>query len=479
VNKKTILLAEDDESVRLVTTKSLQDEGYKVESAETLKTLWMLIEEGKGNILISDVMMPDGELFDILPQITELRPELPVIVISAKNNLETAISATQKGAYEYLPKPFDLEELNQLIRKALLRRDRNKDSNLIGVRNNQLIIGRSSVMQDLYKSVARLSQNDLTVMIYGESGTGKELVAKALHEYSSRSSYPFIALNMAAIPKELIESELFGHEKGAFTGAYQKSEGKFKHAEKGTLFLDEIGDMPIDAQTRLLRVLQEGEFSSVGGNEKIKTDTRIIAATNKDLNRLINQGSFREDLYYRLNVVPINIPPLRERKEDIPELINHFFIEAIRSGLSEKKIHPDGYSVLKNYDWPGNVRELENFILRISALYPEDMIDSESIRKEINKLNNNTLESKKRNLYFSDIINNYFSDNINKLLEENDGEVHNYIISIIERALISQTLNTNGGNQLKAAESLGLNRNTLRKKIIDLNIDLQSNKKNK
>ena len=479
MNKKTILLAEDDESVRLVTTKSLQDEGYKVESAETLKTLWMLIEEGKGNILISDVMMPDGELFDILPQITELRPELPVIVISAKNNLETAISATQKGAYEYLPKPFDLEELNQLIRKALLRRDRNKDSNLIGVRNNQLIIGRSSVMQDLYKSVARLSQNDLTVMIYGESGTGKELVAKALHEYSSRSSYPFIALNMAAIPKELIESELFGHEKGAFTGAYQKSEGKFKHAEKGTLFLDEIGDMPIDAQTRLLRVLQEGEFSSVGGNEKIKTDTRIIAATNKDLNRLINQGSFREDLYYRLNVVPINIPPLRERKEDIPELINHFFIEAIRSGLSEKKIHPDGYSVLKNYDWPGNVRELENFILRISALYPEDMIDSESIRKEINKLNNNTLESKKRNLYFSDIINNYFSDNINKLLEENDGEVHNYIISIIERALISQTLNTNGGNQLKAAESLGLNRNTLRKKIIDLNIDLQSNKKNK
>ena len=479
MNKKTILLAEDDESVRLVTTKSLQDEGYKVESAETLKTLWVLIEEGKGNILISDVMMPDGELFDILPQITELRPELPVIVISAKNNLETAISATQKGAYEYLPKPFDLEELNQLIRKALLRRDRNKDSNLIGVRNNQLIIGRSSVMQDLYKSVARLSQNDLTVMIYGESGTGKELVAKALHEYSSRSSYPFIALNMAAIPKELIESELFGHEKGAFTGAYQKSEGKFKHAEKGTLFLDEIGDMPIDAQTRLLRVLQEGEFSSVGGNEKIKTDTRIIAATNKDLNRLINQGSFREDLYYRLNVVPINIPPLRERKEDIPELINHFFIEAIRSGLSEKKIHPDGYSVLKNYDWPGNVRELENFILRISALYPEDMIDSESIRKEINKLNNNTLESKKRNLYFSDIINNYFSDNINKLLEENDGEVHNYIISIIERALISQTLNTNGGNQLKAAESLGLNRNTLRKKIIDLNIDLQSNKKNK
>ena len=479
MNKKTILLAEDDESVRLVTTKSLQDEGYKVESAETLKTLWVLIEEGKGNILISDVMMPDGELFDILPQITELRPELPVIVISAKNNLETAISATQKGAYEYLPKPFDLEELNQLIRKALLRRDRNKDSNLIGVRNNQLIIGRSSVMQDLYKSVARLSQNDLTVMIYGESGTGKELVAKALHEYSSRSSYPFIALNMAAIPKELIESELFGHEKGAFTGAYQKSEGKFKHAEKGTLFLDEIGDMPIDAQTRLLRVLQEGEFSSVGGNEKIKTDTRIIAATNKDLNRLINQGSFREDLYYRLNVVPINIPPLRERKEDIPELINHFFIEALRSGLSEKKIHPDGYSVLKNYDWPGNVRELENFILRISALYPEDMIDSESIRKEINKLNNNTLESKKRNLYFSDIINNYFSDNINKLLEENDGEVHNYIISIIERALISQILNTNGGNQLKAAESLGLNRNTLRKKIIDLNIDLQSNKKNK
>ncbi len=256
-------------------------------------------------------------------------------------------------------------------------------------------------------------------------------------------------------------------------------EGIFSEANGGTVFLDEIGDIPLEAQRTLIDAVETKKFRPLGSDEVKYSDFQLICATNKDISQMIKEEKIGLDVYARINAYEFTIPPLRERKEDIPELINHFFIEALRSGLSEKKIHPDGYGILKDYDWPGNVRELENFILRISALYPEDMIDSESIRKEINKLNNNALESKKSNLYFSDIINNYFSDNINKLLEENDGEVHNYIISIIERALISQTLNTNGGNQLKAAESLGLNRNTLRKKIIDLNIDLQSNKKNK
>ena len=247
MSNKTLIIAEDDESIRLVTSRYLQDLGYEIFMATNLKELWKLIESNKGDVLITDVMLPDGELFDILPQIVEYRENLPVIVVSAKNNLQTAISATKQGAYEYLPKPFDLDELQKLIKKAIESKQNLK--NKTKIRNEsekQLIVGRSPAMQDLYKSIARLSQNDLTVMIYGESGTGKELVAKALHKYSTRSEKPFIALNMAAIPNDLIESELFGHEKGSFTGAHQKSDGKFKLAEKGTLFLDEIGDMPID-----------------------------------------------------------------------------------------------------------------------------------------------------------------------------------------------------------------------------------------
>ena len=375
MSNKTLIIAEDDESIRLVTSRYLQDLGYEIFMATNLKELWKLIESNKGDLLITDVMLPDGELFDILPQIVEYRENLPVIVVSAKNNLQTAISATKQGAYEYLPKPFDLDELQKLIKKALESKQNLK--NKTKIRNEsekQLIVGRSPAMQDLYKSIARLSQNDLTVMIYGESGTGKELVAKALHKYSTRSEKPFIALNMAAIPNDLIESELFGHEKGSFTGAHQKSDGKFKLAEKGTLFLDEIGDMPIDAQTRLLRVLQEGEFTPIGGKEKIQADTRIIAATHKNLSNLIEKGEFREDLFYRLNVVPISIPPLRERKEDIPELVNHFLDKAKDLKLDPKKFTTESFQILEKYQWPGNVRELENFILKLCALYTDENV---------------------------------------------------------------------------------------------------------
>ena len=384
MSNKTLIIAEDDESIRLVTSRYLQDLGYEIFMATNLKELWKLIESNKGDVLITDVMLPDGELFDILPQIVEYRENLPVIVVSAKNNLQTAISATKQGAYEYLPKPFDLDELQKLIKKALESKQNLK--NKTKIRNEsekQLIVGRSPAMQDLYKSIARLSQNDLTVMIYGESGTGKELVAKALHKYSTRSEKPFIALNMAAIPNDLIESELFGHEKGSFTGAHQKSDGKFKLAEKGTLFLDEIGDMPIDAQTRLLRVLQEGEFTPIGGKEKIQADTRIIAATHKNLSNLIEKGEFREDLFYRLNVVPISIPPLRERKEDIPELVNHFLDKAKDLQLEPKKFTTESFQILEKYQWPGNVRELENFILKLCALYTDENIMNEDLAEEI------------------------------------------------------------------------------------------------
>ena len=473
MSNKTLIIAEDDESIRLVTSRYLQDLGYEVILASNLKELWKLIESNKGDALITDVMLPDGELFDILPQIIEYRESLPVIVVSAKNNLQTAISATKQGAYEYLPKPFDLDELQKLVKKALESKQNSKNkTKLNNESEKQLIVGRSPSMQELYKSIARLSQNDLTVMIYGESGTGKELVAKALHKYSARSEKPFIALNMAAIPNDLIESELFGHEKGSFTGAHQKSDGKFKLAEKGTLFLDEIGDMPIDAQTRLLRVLQEGEFTPIGGKEKILADTRIIAATHKNLLNLIEKGEFREDLFYRLNVVPINIPPLRERKEDIPELVNHFLEKAKTLKLEPKKFNTESFQILEKYQWPGNVRELENFILKLCALYADEIIMNEDLVKEIKNLQKLDQQMLDTDSQFSKILENYLSKNINKINTEYQGDVYNYFITELEKVLLFEVLKNKNGNQLKAAELLGLNRNTLRKKITELNISI-------
>ena len=473
MSNKTLIIAEDDESIRLVTSRYLQDLGYEVILASNLKELWKLIESNKGDALITDVMLPDGELFDILPQIIEYRESLPVIVVSAKNNLQTAISATKQGAYEYLPKPFDLDELQKLVKKALESKQNSKNkTKLKNESEKQLIVGRSPSMQELYKSIARLSQNDLTVMIYGESGTGKELVAKALHKYSARSEKPFIALNMAAIPNDLIESELFGHEKGSFTGAHQKSDGKFKLAEKGTLFLDEIGDMPIDAQTRLLRVLQEGEFTPIGGKEKILADTRIIAATHKNLSSLIEKGEFREDLFYRLNVVPINIPPLRDRKEDIPELVNHFLEKAKTLKLEPKKFNTESFQILEKYQWPGNVRELENFILKLCALYADEIIMNEDLVKEIKNLQKLDQQMLDTDSQFSKILENYLSKNINKINTEYQGDVYNYFVTELEKVLLFEVLKNKNGNQLKAAELLGLNRNTLRKKITELNISI-------
>ena len=473
MTKKVVLLLEDDESIQLVTSDFLSSEGYTVKTSKTIKSLWRMIEDGEGDVLVTDVMLPDGESFEIIPQIKELRPNLPIIVVSARNNLQTAISSVEKGAFEYLPKPFDLNDLGNLILKAIQTKSIEKGKSLIRKKSNDLIIGSSKIMQEMYRVIGRLSQNDLTVTIYGESGTGKELVAKALHIFGKRTDNPFIPVNMAAIPKDLIESELFGHEKGSFTGAHQKSDGKFKQAEKGTLFLDEIGDMPLDAQTRLLRVLQEGEYTSVGGKEKIKVDVRIITATNKDLKKLIDLGVFREDLYYRLNVVPIETPPLRNRVEDIPALIEHFVIKTEKSGLPSKKIDNDAIEAMKSYKWPGNVRELENFILRVSALYSEDLLSKEIIDAELKRLedDNENIEE----LSLSNLIDMYFDRNRDKLLNKNSKNIYPTIIEKVEKSVIENILAFTSGNQLKASEILGLNRNTLRKKIGDLSIDLKLN----
>ena len=328
-------------------------------------TLWRWVSSGEGDLVISDVVMPDENAFDLLPRIKKVRPALPVILMSAQNTFMTAVRASEKGAYDYLPKPFDLTELIRIAGRALSEPKPKVDWRQKEEASEKMpLIGRSAAMQDVYRVFARMMQTDLTMLIFGESGTGKELVANALHEFGKRKSGPFVAINMAAIPKDLIESELFGHEKGAFTGAQNRSSGRFEQAEGGTLFLDEIGDMPMDAQTRLLRVLQQGEYTTVGGRTPIKTDVRIVAATNKDLRILIQQGQFREDLYYRLNVVPLRLPALRERGEDVSDLVRHFFHLGEKAGLPTKRITSAGLDVLKRHAWPGNVRELENLVAR-------------------------------------------------------------------------------------------------------------------
>src|SRR5437667_3040275 len=328
--------------------------------------------------------MPDENAFDLLPRIKKLRPALPVIIMSAQNTFMTAVRASERGAYEYLPKPFDLKELIGIVGRALAEpKERTRPPAKPDDLDSIPLVGRSLAMQEIYRVLARLMQTDLTVMISGESGTGKELVARALHDYGKRRSGPFVAINMAAIPRDLIESELFGHEKGAFTGANTRSSGRFEQAEGGTLFLDEIGDMPMEAQTRLLRVLQQGEYTTVGGRTPIKADVRIIAATNKDLRILIQQGLFREDLFFRLNVVPLRLPPLRERLEDLPDLIRHFFAGIEREGLPAKQLDQAALERLKQHRWPGNVRELENLARRLAALYPQETIAAAVVDAEL------------------------------------------------------------------------------------------------
>src|SRR3977135_2017150 len=379
-----ILVADDDAAIRTVRNQALSRAGYEVRSTSNAATCWRWVSQRDGDLDITDVVIPDENAFDLLPRIRKVRPDLPVIVMSAQNTFMTAIRASERGAYEYLPKPFDLKELISIVGRALSEpKAKPPAPPKVEEFDSIPLVGRSPAMQDIYRMLARLMQTDLTVMISGESGTGKELVARALHDYGKRRSGPFVAINMAAIPRDLIESELFGHEKGAFTGANSRSSGRFEQAEGGTLFLDEIGDMPMEAQTRLLRVLQQGEYTTVGGRTAIKTDVRIVAATNKDLRILIQQGLFREDLFFRLNVVPIRLPPLRERVEDVPDLIRHFFGVAEREGLPPKQIEPTAIDRLKRHRWPGNVRALENLARRLAPLYPQEPIPAAVIEGEL------------------------------------------------------------------------------------------------
>jgi two-component system, NtrC family, nitrogen regulation response regulator GlnG len=471
----TILVADDDAAIRTVLNQALSRAGYEVRLTSNAATLWRWIAEGEGDLVVTDVVMPDENAFDLLPRIKRVRPDLPVIVMSAQNTFMTAIKASERGAYDYLPKPFDLKELTAIVGRALAEPRAEPRQPLEPEAGEAIpLVGRSPAMQDIYRVLARLMQTDLTVMISGESGTGKELVARALHDYGKRRRGPFVAVNMAAIPRDLIESELFGHERGAFTGAQSRSAGRFEQAEGGTLFLDEIGDMPMDAQTRLLRVLQQGEYTTVGGRTPIRTDVRIIAATNKDLGHLIRQGLFREDLFFRLNVVPIRIPPLRERLDDIPDLVRHFLGQAEREGLPLKTIDAEAVEALKRYRWPGNVRELENLVRRLTALHPEETIGAALIEAELHQGDEDSgllprAEEQSLSATVERYLGSYFA-------RYGDGlppaGLYDRILREVEGPLINAALASTRGNQIRAAELLGLNRNTLRKKIRDLDIQV-------
>jgi len=465
---QTILLADDDAAIRMVLNQALTRAGYEVRPTGNLSTMWNWVTRGEGDLLISDVAMPDGNAFETLPKIKKLRPNLPVIVMSAQNTFMTAIRASEVGAYEYLPKPFDISEVLSVVSRALS--DAKKAEPAVRKEDdgaeNMPLVGRSAAMQDIYRALARLMQTDLTVMVTGESGTGKELVARALHNFGKRRNGPFVAINMAAIPRDLIEAELFGHEKGAFTGATARSSGRFEQAEGGTLFLDEIGDMPMDAQTRLLRVLQEGEYTMVGGRTPIKTNVRIVAATHRDLSQMIRQGLFREDLYYRLNVVPISLPPLRERRDDIPDLISHFLRDKQTEGDPPKAIAPEALAVMQNYQWPGNVRELENLVMRLSALYADETITAEVVQNELHLTERPAVPNGNAPADVSTAI----EAHVAQLLAQHEPGLppeglYQRVLDKVEAPLIAMSLNACGGNQIKAADLLGLNRNTLRKKI--------------
>jgi two-component system nitrogen regulation response regulator GlnG len=478
MSEQTILVADDDSAIRTVVTKALSRKGYNVQATGTASALWRWIEAGEGDAAVLDVVLPDENTLDLLPRIRQRRPNLPIIVMSAQNTILTAVRAAERGAFEYLPKPFDLNELVTAVQRAVAMpatRTAQRSAPMPG--DEQLpIIGRSAPMQEIYRMIARLMGTDLTVMVIGESGTGKELVARALHDFGKRRNGPFVPVNMAAIPRELIESELFGHEKGSFTGAAARRAGRFEQAEGGTLFLDEIGDMPLEAQTRLLRVLQQGEFLPVGGRNPVRANVRIVAATHRNLRQMVGQGLFRDDLFYRLNVVPLRLPAVRERPEDVPALVQHFLAKAAAEGLPPKSIDPEAMQLLKDHDWPGNVRELENLVRRLAVLYVEDTIGAATVSAELDEARDIPVPGGGGTA--DDGLHGAVERQIARLLAACDGDagrlvdLYDRVIREVERPLIARALLLHRGNQLKAAATLGLNRNTLRKKVRDLEIEV-------
>ncbi|APG62709.1 nitrogen regulation protein NR(I) [Sphingorhabdus lutea] len=469
MSKKKILLVEDDPSIHIVLESALIDDGYEVHSCDTVSERDTLLRTHKYDLMLTDIILREGNGLKSLHKFADDYPDLPIIIMSAQNTLDTAVRASELNVYEYFPKPFDLEKLLLTISQAVKPEDFQQNDNIAQYELNQgnmPLVGQSPAMQDVFRMIARLMNNDLSVLILGESGTGKELVAEAIHSLGSRKTGPFIAVNMAAIPAELIESELFGYEKGAFTGAHGLSIGKFEQAQGGTLFLDEIGDMPMQAQTRLLRALQSGTINRLGGKATIKLDVRIIAATNQDLPALIAANIFREDLYYRLNVVPINLPPLRERPEDIARLTHYFLDLASKEGLPRKLISEDALEHLTNSPWRGNVRELKNSIYRLLVTVRDDVINKNAVENILGEVSASP----------KPVITASFDDAVAQFIAKkehdrnSDGKIYALALAQFEKPLLSIIMKKVKGNQLRAASMLGINRNTLRKKLADNNI---------
>ncbi len=458
-----ILLIEDDAAIATVITAALEDEGYVVHHSDSIAGRNRLLAEHAYAVMLTDVMLVDGDGIKSLGDVKSVAPDMPLIILSAQNTLDTAVRASETKAFEYFPKPFDLDELVRAVGQAVGQNSSIDNSpELEG--DGMPLVGRSPAMQHVYRMITRVLRNDLTVLVTGESGTGKELVAEAIHQLGSRKSGPLVAVNAAAIPGDLIESELFGHEKGAFTGAIGQAIGKFEQANGGTLFLDEIGDMPAEAQTRLLRALQSGRIRRVGGRQEIAVDVRIIAATNRDLGPMIEAGTFREDLFYRLNVVPIELPPLRDRAQDVEVLTKHFLAEAAEEGLPRRAITHEAIAALETRTWRGNVRELRNVVYRLALMARKDQIEAGDLQEIIGEESSNASQAEQ--LGFGSALDHWFSSN-----QPQSGALYHTALAAFEKPLFEYALEQTGGNQVRAAQLLGINRNTLRKRLNELSIN--------
>ncbi len=460
-----VWIIDDDDSIRWVLQKALEQAGMQVTSFSSAEGVLDQLQLSEPDTIITDIRMPGMDGLSLLSSLSESYPQIPVIIMTAHTDLDSAVSAYQGGAFEYLPKPFDIDEAVALAQRAYAKKHESASSSNTSPSDLPEIIGEAPAMQEVFRAIGRLSKSNINVLITGESGTGKELVALSLHKHSPRAHAEFIALNTAAIPKDLLESELFGHEKGAFTGAQTQRKGRFEQANGGTLFLDEIGDMPADLQTRLLRVLADGEFYRVGGHAPIKVDVRIIAATHQNLEQRVKQGLFREDLYHRLNVIRIHLPPLRERREDIPALLRMFLHRATKDlSMQAKTLLPETEQYLSSLDWHGNVRQLENTCHWLAVMTSGQNIHLSDLPDDLTNNDDTSQASTSTGWQQS------MRTSVAKLLISGKSDLANEIIPDVERILITAALEKTKGKKNEAAKLLGWGRNTLTRKIKELKI---------
>lgn len=475
---KPVWIVDDDQSIRWVLEKALQRENLPYRSFSNPQDVLDAFDVDTPQVLISDIRMPRGNGLDLLVQVKAEHPQVPVIIMTAYSDLDSAVSSFQGGAFEYLTKPFDVSKAVELIRRAIdesLRQDQGIDA-LDRIKTPTEMLGQAPAMQDVFRAIGRLSQSNVTVLITGESGTGKELVARALHKHSPRSGGPFIALNTAAIPKDLLESELFGHERGAFTGAQTMRRGRFEQADGGTLFLDEIGDMPFDLQTRLLRVLSDGHFYRVGGHDSIKANVRVIAATHQNLETRVAEGLFREDLYHRLNVIRLRLPALRERKEDIQILARHFMgVSAKSLGMETKRLSDEAMAVIAQLPFPGNVRQLENLCHWLTVMAPAQVIGAQDLPPDILTMGSDVaaeaLSQELSGVYRSTDWELGVAMAAKQLLQDGSRDVFDALEAKFEKAILKAALEVTRGRRVEAAERLGIGRNTITRKLQELGID--------